>query len=111
MSEVVDFLATVPLFDGVAEAELADLAELLQRRDVPVGEVLWSQGDEPLGMLLIVDGRVSVSLRLPGEREVEVASMGHGEVLGEIPLVDGGQHSATARVSEPASLLSLSRAD
>jgi CRP-like cAMP-binding protein len=32
-------------------------------------------------------------------------------VLGEIPLIDGGQHSATARVTEPAILLSLSRAD
>jgi CRP-like cAMP-binding protein len=111
MSEVVDFLATVPLFDGIPESELADLAELLRRRDAPVGEVLWTQGDEPLGMLLIVDGRVTVSLRLPGEREVEVASMGHGELLGEIPLLDGGRHSGTARVSEPASLLSLSRAD
>jgi CRP-like cAMP-binding protein len=111
MSEVVDFLATVPLFDGIPESELADLAELLRRRDAPVGEVLWTQGDEPLAMLLIVDGRVTVSLRLPGEREVEVASMGHGELLGEIPLLDGGRHSGTARVSEPASLLSLSRAD
>ena len=62
-------------------------------------------------MLLIVDGRVSVSLRLPGDRAVEVATMGPGEVLGEIPLLDGGRHSATARATEPASLLSLSRAD
>ena len=62
-------------------------------------------------MLLIVDGRVSVSLRLPGDRTVEVASLGRGEVLGEIPLLDGGRHSATARVIEPARLLSLSRAD
>ena len=37
--------------------------------------------------------------------------MGPGEVLGEVPLLDGGRHSATARASEPTSLLSLSRAD
>ena len=37
--------------------------------------------------------------------------MGPGEVLGEVPLLDGGQHSATARAIEPTSLLSLSRAD
>jgi CRP-like cAMP-binding protein len=37
--------------------------------------------------------------------------MGRGEALGEVPLLDGGQHSATARVTESARLLSLSRAD
>jgi CRP-like cAMP-binding protein len=105
------FLATVPLLDGIPEAELAELAQVLRRRDLPAGTVLWHEGDEAEAMLLIVDGRVSVSLRLPGDRAVEVASMGPGEVLGEIPLLDGGQRSATARVVEPARLLSLSRAD
>jgi CRP-like cAMP-binding protein len=62
-------------------------------------------------MVLVVDGRVSLSLRLPGERTIELTSSGAGEVLGEIPLLDGGQHSATARVVEPAALLWLSRAD
>jgi CRP-like cAMP-binding protein len=109
--EVVAFLATVPLLDGVPEAELANLAGVLRRRDLPAGEVLWNQGDEAVAMLLIMGGRVSISLHLPGERAVEVASMGRGEVLGEIPLLDGGRHSATARVTEPASVLSLTRAD
>ena len=42
-------------------------------------------------MLLIVDGRVSVSLRLPGDRARRGRrASGRGEVLGEIPLLDGG---------------------
>jgi CRP-like cAMP-binding protein len=110
-AETLDFLATVPLLDGIPEAELAELAQIMRRRDLPAGEVLWREGDEPRAMLLVVDGRVSVSLRLPGDRAVEVDSMGRGEVLGEIPLLDGGRHSATARVVEPATLLSLSRAE
>ena len=110
-AEVAAFLATVPLLDGVPEAELEELARVLRRRELPAGEVLWREGDESVAMLLIIDGRVSVSLRLPGDRTVEVASSGPGEVLGEIPLLDGGRHSATARVIEPVSLLSFSRAD
>jgi CRP-like cAMP-binding protein len=109
--EIVGFLATVPLLDGMPEAELHELAGLLRRRNVPAGAVLWREGDAAHGMLLIVDGRVSVSLRVPGDRAVDVTSVGPGEVLGEIPLLDGGEHSATVRVIEPASILSLSRAD
>jgi CRP-like cAMP-binding protein len=101
----------VPLLEGIPEVELADLARLLRRRDLRAGEVLWREGEDALAMVLIAEGRVSVSLRLPGDRAVEVTSMGPGEVLGEIPLLDGGQHPTTARVSEDATLLSLSRAD
>jgi CRP-like cAMP-binding protein len=111
MSDTLAFLSSVPVFEGIPEAELAELAAVVRRRDAPAGEILWREGDEAGAMLLIVDGRVSVSLRLPGERTVEVASLGRGETLGEIPLLDGGRHSAAARVTEAASLLSLGRAD
>jgi CRP-like cAMP-binding protein len=107
----IAFLASVPLFDGIPETELAELAQILRRRELAAGEVLWRQGQEAVGMMLVVDGRVSLSLGLPGERTVEFSTVGRGEVLGEVPLVDGGTHSATARAIEPASLLLLSRAD
>ena len=45
----VAFLATVPLFEGIPEAELAELARVLRRRDVPAGEILWREGDEAAG--------------------------------------------------------------
>ena len=93
------------------EAELAELARVTRRRELPAGEVLWHQGDEAKAMALIVDGRVSVSLRLPGDRTVEISTMGRGDVLGEIPLLDGGLHSATASAVEAATLLLLTRAD
>src|SRR3954447_13406211 len=108
---VADFLATVPLLEGVAQTKLQELATILRRRELPVGEILWRQGDEAQAMLLLVEGRVSVSLSLPGDRTVEVTTLGPGEVLGEVPLLDGGQHSATVRVVEPTTLLSLTRAD
>jgi CRP-like cAMP-binding protein len=108
---VAEFLATVPLLEGVPQTKLEELATILRRRELPVGEILWRQGDEAQAMLLLVEGRVSVSLSLPGDRTVEVTTLGPGEVLGEVPLLDGGQHSATVRVVEPTTLLSLTRAD
>jgi CRP-like cAMP-binding protein len=111
LDETIAFLATVPLLEGMPEAELAELARVTRRRALPAGEILWDEGDEATAMVLVVDGRVSVSLRLPGDRTVEVSSLGRGEVLGEVPLLDGGQHSATASLLEPSTLLWLSRAD
>jgi CRP/FNR family transcriptional regulator, cyclic AMP receptor protein len=107
----VDFLSTVPLLEGLADAELAELARVMRRRTLAEGELLWREGHEAKGMVLIVDGKVSVTKSLPGDGAVEVADLGPGEALGEIPLVDGGQHSATARVTESTTVLSLNRLD
>jgi CRP-like cAMP-binding protein len=52
-----------------------------------------------------------VTLRLPGERAIEFAEVGPGETLGELPLIDGGPHSATAQVTESGSLLFFRRSD
>jgi CRP-like cAMP-binding protein len=109
--ETEAFLATIPLLEGMPAEELAELARIVRRRELPPGEVLWREGDDFSGMHLVVEGRVSVTLHLPGERQVEVSSAGPGEVLGEVPLIGGGQHSGTASVSEAATVLILSRAD
>jgi CRP-like cAMP-binding protein len=109
--EVAAFLATVPLLEGMPDEELAELARVVRRRALAPGEVLWRQGDDFSAMLLVVEGRVSVSMDLPGGRQVEVTTVGPGDVLGEVPMIDGGRHSGTASVAEAATLLTLSRAD
>lgn len=107
----VGFLAAAPLFEGMQHGELVEVARVMRRRSMSVGDILWQQGAEAKGMALIVEGRVSVTLRLPGDRALELTDAGPGETLGELPLVDGGPHSATAQVTEAGSLLFLSRAD
>jgi CRP-like cAMP-binding protein len=106
-----DFLATVPLLQGREEADLMELARALRRRQVPEGEILWRQGEDAREVVFIVEGGVSASLRLPGDREVEIGTIGPGETVGEIALLDGGEHTMSARVTEATTVLALSRAD
>jgi CRP-like cAMP-binding protein len=105
------FLASIPLFDGIEDADLAELAALLRRRQLAAGEILWREGDEASGMVLIVDGQLSLSLTVPGQQTVEFGRPGRAEILGEIPLIDGGHHSATVRAVEPTAVLLLRRTD
>jgi CRP-like cAMP-binding protein len=109
--EAVDFLATVPLLAGGEEADLVQLARVMRRRTVPAGELLWRQGDDAQELLFIVDGAVSASLDVPGDRTVEIGSAGPGDVVGEIGLLDREGHAMSARVTETATLLSLRRLD
>ena len=72
---------------------------------------MWRQGTPVDGLHVVVSGEAQVCRRLPGERELELARIGPGDVLGEIPLLDGGTHSASVRALTPASLLFLDRAE
>jgi CRP-like cAMP-binding protein len=109
--EALDFLATVPLFEGQDDANLTQLARVMRRRTVREGKVLWRQGDDAREVLFVVDGTVSTSLRLTGNRTVEIARAVPGEVLGEIALLDGHGHTLGARVAETATFLALGRLD
>jgi CRP/FNR family cyclic AMP-dependent transcriptional regulator len=109
--ETVDFLATVPLLEGSEEADLVELARVTRRRTVREGEMLWRQGDHAREMAFIVDGAVSASLRLPGDRTVEIGRAGPREIVGEIGLLDSGGHTMSVRVTETATVLSLGRLD
>jgi CRP/FNR family transcriptional regulator, cyclic AMP receptor protein len=107
----VDFLATVPLLEGREEADLVELARVLRRRMVREGEILWRQGDDAREMVFIVEGGVSASLDVPGDRVVEIGRAGPGEIVGEIALLDGGGHTMSVRVTETATVLALGRVD
>ena len=109
--DTVDFLAAVALLEGRSEADLVELARLMRRRTVREGELLWRQGDRARELVFIVDGAVSASLHLPGDRTVEIGTAGRGEIVGELGLLDGAGHTMSVRVTETATVLALSRVD
>ena len=109
--EIVGFLATVPLFEGWAEADLTELANVARRRTPREGETLWRQGDDAREMAVVVEGRLAATLRGAGDRAREIGLAGPGDVVGEIGLLDGGAHSMTVEVTQDATLLILGKQD
>lgn len=107
----VDFLAEVSLLEGQDDDDLAQLARVVRRRTVQEGELLWRQGDEAREMVFVVDGLLSASLNVPGDRALEVGRAGPGEPAGEIGLLDGDGHTMSLRAVEPTTLFALGRLD
>jgi CRP/FNR family cyclic AMP-dependent transcriptional regulator len=101
-------LRELPLLAGV---ELGELADIVRRSDLAAGEELWRQGHLPDALYVVESGRLVVSARLPGAREVELATLGPREVVGELALLGNSVHTATVRALEPSRLLRLGRAE
>jgi CRP/FNR family transcriptional regulator, cyclic AMP receptor protein len=101
-------LQELPLLAGV---ELGELADVVGTRELAPDEELWRQGHSADALYVIETGSVVVAARLPGAREVELATLGPREVVGELALLGDGLHTAIVRALVPTRLLRLGRAE
>jgi CRP/FNR family cyclic AMP-dependent transcriptional regulator len=73
-------------------------------RDFSVGEVLFREGETGDEMFVIQTGRVRISKLVAGEQR-SLATLGRGEFVGEMAILNEKPRTATATVVEDATLL------
>lgn len=83
-------------------------AGVLERRAVPRGEIILSQGDMGASAFLIQSGEVAVFTQ-SGDKRVELARMGPGQIVGEMALVVDGPRSATVQALTDCNLIVITR--
>lgn len=86
---------------------LADLVvRLFRPREFAFGETIFSEGDAPDGMYVIVEGTVRVLVNHEG-KESTLARFGPGDWFGENAFLDSSTRTATVRASEHVRVLWL----
>jgi CRP/FNR family transcriptional regulator, cyclic AMP receptor protein len=90
-----EFLKDVPLFSGLNQDQLADVANRFSFRIFAPGVTIFHQ-DMPGTMLYLIDnGNVRVfSIGKTGQ-ELTISIIGPGEIFGELALLDRKPHSAS----------------
>ena len=86
----VDVLRRVPLFAGLGDRDLAQLADRFQERSFPEGAVVLEEDSAGTTFFVIADGDASVSVR--GEVR---ATLGPGDYFGEMAVMDEGVRTAS----------------
>lgn len=109
-NEVRDFLLTIPLFEKLRRREVSHLAQLMYKRQFNKGEVVFVEGDIGSAMYIIVEGKVSI-VKTKGKQMNEVACLTAGSFFGEMALLTDQRRSATAKVSQKATLLCFFKKD
>lgn len=74
------------------------------------GQLIIKQGDTQAQAYLIQSGRVGV-FTIIGDRKVELAVLGVGEIIGEMALISEGVRSASVEALEDCNLILISRTE
>jgi CRP/FNR family transcriptional regulator len=89
------------IFGGLTDRQRARIADLMTVRRFDTGTVILRQGTSAVTLYLILDGRVRVS-REPeeGGASVSLATLGPGDVFGEMAVLDDETRSSSITALE-----------
>jgi CRP-like cAMP-binding protein len=99
-------LAAIPLFADLDEDDLASISASAIEVEADEGETLATQGDLGHALFAIESGTVEVTAN--GER---LATLGPGDVFGEMAVVAAGIRMATVVATSPVRLIAMLKRD
>jgi CRP-like cAMP-binding protein len=99
-------LAVARVFAGLSAADLQALAAVTTEREVAPGELVVAQGDFGHALFVIESGEAEVTVD-----GVPVATLGCGDVFGEIALLASGRRTASVTAISPLRLLAIFKRD
>lgn len=102
-------LARLELFRGLSPAELDRVNSLLGRTKFPAGAMMLTENQPGEVAYIIMDGTLKVSVLQSNGRELTLALLGPGEIVGEMSLADRSGRSADVTALEPVSTVWIDR--
>jgi HEAT repeat protein/ATP/ADP translocase len=109
LMERVVFLLKVPLFAGLAPADLKAVAEVAAEHLHPDGEMIAEQGEPGDEMYVVVSGEIQVLVGADGATPVEVARRGVGDTVGEMAVVSRAPRMASLVAAGDVRTLAIDR--
>ena len=102
-------LAKVPIFAGLAPAEMDFLAQHALSRTYVPGQTIFNEGDACIGLYVVVSGHVRIFKTSASGREQVLSIDGPGSSVAELPVFDGGEYPASVTAVDNATVLFVSK--
>src|SRR4051812_5351594 len=103
-------LGNLDLFRGLSAAELERVNGLLGRTKFPAGAMILTASQPGEVAYVVLDGTLKVSTLESNGRELTLALLGPGEIVGELSLADRASRSADVVSLEPSNVVWIDRA-
>jgi CRP-like cAMP-binding protein len=107
--QITSNLLNHPLFSQLTSDDLSQLAKKIETIKLDEPRDIIREGDEGTTLFLIVHGNVQVLKSNDAGEQMHVATLGPGDVFGEVALLDRVARTATCRNEARAVLLAVDR--
>lgn len=112
-SAVVSVIAlkTFPLFQGLDDEVLNNIARVAMMRRITRGQTVVNAGDRPDFVYFVLTGSLKVIVSDEEGREVILSLLGQGELFGEMGMFDEQPRSASVMAVVPSDLVLIAKQD
>lgn len=106
---IQSLLRSVTFFDGLTDAQLAELTRVGGTEKVAANHTVFSEGDAANRLYVILAGGVRVTRQEGDGEPIELTRLNAGSFFGELALFDGGARSATVSTLDDSEFFVLGR--
>jgi CRP/FNR family transcriptional regulator, cyclic AMP receptor protein len=107
----VELLRSVTLFADLEADELERFSHVAVPRAFPAGTRVFHEGDNSDACYIVKEGSFRVTREHSDGRAITLATLGPGEIFGELAMLDGDKRSASAEALTDGELLALPAGD
>jgi CRP/FNR family transcriptional regulator len=108
--EMINQIGNIPLFQGLPEKQLAELARIVVDRKYEQGEVIFSEGDEASGFFVLLSGRLKIFKLSPDGKEQILHFVEPGDPFAEVAMFAGSHYPAHAEALKESRAVFFPRA-
>jgi len=110
-TDIDELLSRIELFRGLEPEEIAAITQVAHRRTVERGTVIFETGDDASDVFVLASGKVKIVTLSPEGKELILATLGAGQVFGEMALIESAPRSASAIADTGVELVGINRSD
>jgi CRP/FNR family transcriptional regulator, cyclic AMP receptor protein len=103
-SEMIEIIRGIPLFAGLAKADIREIGKLCFERSYEPEQVMLRQMEDAQLMVAIVSGHARIV-----KDGKTITTVGPGNVVGEMSLIDGHRRSASVIAETPVEAVEIHR--
>jgi CRP/FNR family transcriptional regulator len=109
--ETIALLHGIPAFAGLGDPDLVQVAEVTVSRTFQGGEVIFHEGDQSDTCYVIRSGHVRAVREHTDGRTLTLATLGPGDIFGELAIFDEDRRSATIEALDDLEVVAILGAD
>lgn len=107
-NDLLPILQKISLFGAIPEAGLDTIINRAEHQVLEAGEILFREDEPSSAIYILLEGKVKI-VNNYGTEPLEIIELSTGSSLGEASLLGIQPHSATALVTEKASIMVITR--